>query len=1190
LKKNKHNKTCLKKISPNYFGLIALLFSLFFQTDCFAQCKSDYALKIQSLSGICNGDNGEDTLYVSTADTLSEIKWFSTVTPDTTVYSVVIPAVQDVTIVAGGNGMGTSLNQFDNPDNIFIDGNGYLYVVDENNNRVLKFPPGSTGLTNGVVVAGGNGPGSNANQLFYPFSVYVNASGNIYVADFANGRVQKFPPNSNSSTPGVTVAQNGLDGPSSIYMDGAGNLFVADEAGEDIIKYPPNSNANTPADTIATGLGYVFQLFVTTNGDLYVTLGDYYYVIEFPAGSTNAVVVAGNGAYGNALNELAAPTSCYVDGSGNLYVLDGVTCRVIKFPPGSMKGSYGTTVAGGNGNRFGSGANQLNDPTSVFLDNSGNIYVADDGNNRVVEYFKDGPTTTFIDSTYTIVAPDLAQPAVFYAVVTNNKGCTDTTNKITIIPSQLPSIDINSNAIDPNLCGQYTEQLTFNATIANGGANPFYQWHLNGNNVGTNSPDYTGIFSNKDVINCTLVSDVECATTPTVTSPDFVVQFHLPPSATLQEINGGCVGRDTLLINPNIYSIFKVDWNLNSNIDTVYNSRLILDTGKASIGVTIAGGNNAGDGTNQFKGPNGICLDAAGNIYVADGLNDRVLKFSPGSNSYTNGIVVAGGNGNGSNSNQLSFPTSVFVDGSGNLYVADENNNRIQKFPPGSSNSTNAITIAGGNGEGSAPNQFYAPNSIAVDKTGNIFVCDELNNRIQKFPPNSDNQTNGVTVAGGNGEGASLNQLNNPTSICLDNNNNIYVSDFDNYRVLEFFSNSSSSSSGNVVISNTSKNDANLPIQPYGVFVDNNNDIYVTNANNSHVFIFASGSQNGITVAGFHGIGDAENQLDEPYSICVNGDGDVFIADFDNYRIQKYTHFISIIDTAFVPSSSGAYTATLTDTSGCTFSTNVITIANPPPPSVSISTDSTVICYGLPLSFRASITDLTGSPEYQWQVNGVDAGTNNSIYTTDSLVTGDTVICIASNSGCPVSDTSNKISLIVNPLPLFGISTNLTINRGESTTLNIPIQNNVSSYLWSPDYALSSNTDQNPLATPLRTTTYYLQATASDDCTAIDSITVNVISKIYIPSAFTPNGDGKNDFFYVIGGMPGDVIENFTVFNRLGEKEFQIQNGIPNYTGYGWDGSFKSSPAPGGTYVYVITIKSKSGAEEVYKGTVVLIR
>ena len=87
-----------------------------------------------------------------------------------------------------------------------MDATGNLYVADLGNNRVQKFPPGSTSATNGVTVAGGNGSGSAANrEPDYPYGVSLDASGNLYVADAGNYHVQKFPPGSTSATNGVTA-------------------------------------------------------------------------------------------------------------------------------------------------------------------------------------------------------------------------------------------------------------------------------------------------------------------------------------------------------------------------------------------------------------------------------------------------------------------------------------------------------------------------------------------------------------------------------------------------------------------------------------------------------------------------------------------------------------------------------------------------------------------------------------------------------------------------------------------------------------------------------------------------------------------------------------------------------------------------------------------------------------------------
>lgn len=185
----------------------------------------------------------------------------------------------------------------------------------------------------------------------------------------------------------------------------------------------------------------------------------------------------------------------------------------------------------------------------------------------------------------------------------------------------------------------------------------------------------------------------------------------------------------------------------------------------AANGITAAGGQGAGVIINPF----GIYVDSAGNVYEADPLNNCVQKWSPGA---ANVITAAGGNGAGSGANQLNEPTNVYVDAGGNVYVSDIRNNRVQKWAPGA---TSGITVAGGNGPGTAANQInFTANSsgiiddeggIYVDATGNLYVADYGNNRIQKWTPGA---TSGITVAGGNGAGSAANQITAPLSVFLD--------------------------------------------------------------------------------------------------------------------------------------------------------------------------------------------------------------------------------------------------------------------------------------------------------------------------------------------------------------------------------------------------------------------------------------
>ena len=103
--------------------------------------------------------------------------------------------------------------------------------------------------------------------------------------------------------------------------------------------------------------------------------------------------------------------------------------------------------------------------------------------------------------------------------------------------------------------------------------------------------------------------------------------------------------------------------------------------------------------------------------------------------------TVAGGNGRGTELNKLDYPTGVDVDSAGNVYVADRNNHRIVKWAP---NATQGELVAGGNGEGNALNQLYNPYGLTVDDSGNVYVADYNNYRIVKWAPDA---TEGVIFA-----------------------------------------------------------------------------------------------------------------------------------------------------------------------------------------------------------------------------------------------------------------------------------------------------------------------------------------------------------------------------------------------------------------------------------------------------------
>ena len=166
-----------------------------------------------------------------------------------------------------------------------------------------------------------------------------------------------------------------------------------------------------------------------------------------------------------------------------------------------------------------------------------------------------------------------------------------------------------------------------------------------------------------------------------------------------------------------------------------------------------------------------------GDIFIADTHNHRIQKWAKGA---TSGITVAGNrNKPGSGDKYLRFPVDVTLDLRGNLYIADRDNHRIQKWSSG----YNVSTLVAGTGSKDAKfKQLNYPESVTIDAAGNIYVSDTRNHIIQKWTLGAEE---GISIIGGNGSGNVLNKLNFPRDIAFDKDQNLYVSNGDNYRVLK---------------------------------------------------------------------------------------------------------------------------------------------------------------------------------------------------------------------------------------------------------------------------------------------------------------------------------------------------------------------------------------------------------------------
>jgi sugar lactone lactonase YvrE len=705
-----------------------------------------------------------------------------------------------VTTVAGGN-YGSAANQISNAKGVYVDSNGNIFVADFNNHRIQKWTPGAI---EGITVAGGNGQGSSDNQLSNPSDVYVDNNGNIFVADASNNRIQKWTPGASA---GITVAggngqgsaANQLNYPSSVYIDSDRNIFVADANNNRIQKWTPVATQGATVATVAGGNGIgsaanqlsnPFSVYVDSNGNIFVADAANHRIQKWTSGATEGITVVGGNGQGSAANQLNYPSSVYVDSDGNIFVADGQNYRIQKWTPGATQG---ITVVGGY-------------PLDVFVDSNGNVFVADGLNSRVqkVQYqpqivIPAGQTsgTTSFSTLNDLKFEDNETIVLEISAITNaNVSPTQQALNLTIIDDDtVPNVSLslsNSTLFEDKTSIQLTVSLS-NPSGKNVSAN------LNFSGTAILGTDYT---VDKQTVNFVPGNSVETVTMSAIN--DNLVEIL--KSIQIQVSGGTNISTPYPSITAYLSSEDKPTASFSFDKTSIIEAGgvasltatlsaptsqdvtiILKPTGTATYQVdyeasfagkgeakTVAGGNGVGSDPNQFYSPYSVYVDINGNIFVADLQNHRIQKWTPGA---TQGITVAGGNGYGSAANQLYFPNSVYVDRNGNIFVADGNNHRIQKWTPGA---TQGITVAGGNGQGSVANQLNLPVGVFIDYNENIFVADRDNHRIQKWILGT---TQGITVAGGNGQGSVANQLNVPVGVFVDYNGNIFVADKDNQRI-----------------------------------------------------------------------------------------------------------------------------------------------------------------------------------------------------------------------------------------------------------------------------------------------------------------------------------------------------------------------------------------------------------------------
>lgn len=188
------------------------------------------------------------------------------------------------------------------------------------------------------------------------------------------------------------------------------------------------------------------------------------------------------------------------------------------------------------------------------------------------------------------------------------------------------------------------------------------------------------------------------------------------------------------------------------------------------------------------------------------------------------------GNNAGSGLNQINICYGVYVDTNGTVYSSDYTNNRIMRQL---NTSSSGVVIAGNNGAGSAANQLNSPMGIYISPNNKslIYIADSANNRIQRWVIGG---TSGTTVAGGNSAGSALNQLNTPRAVLVDSSENIYISDTNNHRIVMW---TSGATAGTLIAGTSGVSGATATTLKYpnGITFDANKNLYVADSNNFRI-------------------------------------------------------------------------------------------------------------------------------------------------------------------------------------------------------------------------------------------------------------------------------------------------------------------------------------------------------------------
>ncbi len=664
-----------------------------------------------------------------------------------------------ITTVAGGGlpvnipGASASLTEV---QGVVVDKAGNVFFTEVYEAAVLRLDATTGVLTleagNGTWgYSGDDGAATNA-QLYGPGGLAMDSAGNLYIADSFNNCIRKV-------TNGVitTVAGNGLAGfggdngpanqaqlnqPYAVAVDSDGNLFIADTGNQRIRKV---SNG-----VITTVVGNGTQSYGGDNG---------------PAISA----------------QLNLPYGVALDTNGNLYIADTYNNRIRKVSKGTITTIAGTGSAGPTGDNVPATSAQLLGPYSIAVDSAGNLFLVESNGCRVRE-ISNGTITTIAGNGTRGSGGD-GGPATSAQFMT---------------PMDI-ALDSVGNAYVTDWSTHRVRKISGGAinTVAGGGSP-----------IGDNGPAASARLDQ-----------------PVAVAVDSAGNLYIA--------------------EPSDHRVRKVS---NGVVTTV-----------AGIGTAGYSGDNGPASSAQLNKPYSVAVDSADNLYIADSGNDRIRMVSNGTITTVagNGILGFSGDNGPATSAELSTPEGVATDSAGNIYIGTVGDNRVRRVSKGviTTVAGNGTRGFGGDGGAATSAQFNGPVGMAVDSTGNLYIADNGNNRIRKVSNGTITTVAGSGTRGFSGDNgpATAAQLNAPWGVAVDAAGNLFIGDTDNGCIREVSNGAIITIAGSEVFSGTGDNGpatgAVLTVT-MGIALGSAGKLYLTDTYNNRVRLLTPGTPPAISAGG----------------------------------------------------------------------------------------------------------------------------------------------------------------------------------------------------------------------------------------------------------------------------------------------------------------------------------------------------